>query len=81
MRFGGEIYDRTGSYDEMFVTFSVICMIATVLLVACRQIGRRQAREKSVVAAAARLRTHCGSQKMTVAAMQMADMNVWAQRS
>ena len=28
-----------------------------------------------------RLRTHCGSQKMTVAAMQMADMNVWAQRS
>lgn len=29
----------------------------------------------------ARLRTHCGSQKMTVAAMQMADMKVWAQRS
>ena len=28
-----------------------------------------------------RLRTHCGSQKMTVAAMQMADMNVWAHRS
>ncbi len=30
---------------------------------------------------ATRLRTHCGSQKMTVAAMQMADMKVWAQRS
>jgi hypothetical protein len=29
----------------------------------------------------ARLRTHCGSQKMTIAAMQIADMNVWAQRS
>ena len=28
-----------------------------------------------------RLRTHCGSQKMTVAAMQMADMKVWAHRS
>jgi hypothetical protein len=28
-----------------------------------------------------RFRTHCGSQKMTVAAMQMADMKVWAQRS
>lgn len=29
----------------------------------------------------ARLRTHCGSQKMTIAAMQMADMKVWAHRS
>ena len=29
----------------------------------------------------ARLRTHCGSQKMTVAAMHMADMKVWAHRS
>ena len=28
-----------------------------------------------------RLRTHCGSQKMTIAAMQMADMKVWAHRS
>lgn len=28
-----------------------------------------------------RLRTHCGSQKMTVAAMQMAEKKVWAQRS
>ena len=28
-----------------------------------------------------RLRTHCGSQKMTVAAMQMSDMKVWAHRS
>ena len=31
--------------------------------------------------ATARLRTHCGSQKMTVAAMHMADMKVWAHRS
>ena len=29
----------------------------------------------------ARLRTHCGSQKMTVAAMQMAEKKVWAHRS
>ena len=29
----------------------------------------------------ARLSTHCGSQKMTVAAIAMADMKVWAQRS
>ena len=29
----------------------------------------------------ARLRTHCGSQKMMVAAMQMADMKVCAHRS
>ena len=29
----------------------------------------------------ARLSTHCCSQKMTVAAMQIADMKVWAQRS
>jgi hypothetical protein len=28
-----------------------------------------------------RLRGHCGGQKMTVAAMQIADMKVWAQRS
>ena len=29
----------------------------------------------------ARLRTHCQSQKMTVAAMQMAEKKVWAHRS
>ncbi len=31
--------------------------------------------------AQARLRTHCGIQKMMGVAMQMADMKVWAHRS
>lgn len=36
---------------------------------------------KKITAPISRLRAHCGSQKMTVAAMQMADMKVWAHRS
>ena len=39
--------------------------------------GERHGRERQKP----RLRTHYGSQKVTVAAMQMAEKKVWAQRS
>ena len=41
MRFGGEVYDRTGGYDFMFLTFSAMCAIATLCLAACWHITRR----------------------------------------
>ena len=31
IRFGGEVYDRTGSYDAMFVTFAAVAVLAAFL--------------------------------------------------
>ncbi|MBV1917490.1 MAG: MFS transporter [Sphingomonadaceae bacterium] len=42
MRFGGEVYDRTGGYEPMFVTFTVICLISALLILMCWVISRKQ---------------------------------------
>ena len=40
MRFGGEVYDRTGGYDLMFIVFSATCVAATLSLIVCRSLAR-----------------------------------------
>lgn len=41
IRFGGEVFDRTGSYRLMFVTFLLIGLFAAVLMLATRPLARR----------------------------------------
>jgi MFS family permease len=42
LRFGGEVYDRTGSYDVMFITFIVISLFAALLMFAAKRLSRAQ---------------------------------------
>jgi MFS family permease len=43
IRFGGEVFDRTGSYRVMFVTFLGIGVFAAVLILATKPLSRRHA--------------------------------------
>jgi MFS family permease len=43
IRFGGEVFDRTGSYRLMFVTFLLIGLFAAALMLATRPLARRYA--------------------------------------
>ena len=43
VRFGGEIYDRTGGYEIMLYTFVAVSIISAVLIHAVRLIGDRRA--------------------------------------
>lgn len=52
MRFGGEVYDRTGGYDVMFIVFSAICVAATISLVVCRSLARGRAPGRQAAPAA-----------------------------
>ncbi len=36
VRLGGEIYDRTGSYDAMFIAFAVVSLLAALLVLASK---------------------------------------------
>ena len=40
VRFGGEVYDRTESYDLMFISFIAISLIAAMLMFASKMAGR-----------------------------------------
>jgi MFS family permease len=52
IRFGGETYDRSGSYDLMFVSCAAIAAIAAVLMAATTPIIRLQAARSSKAEAA-----------------------------
>ncbi len=52
MRFGGEVYDRTGGYDLMFIVFSAICVAASLSLFVCRSIARGRVPERQAAPAA-----------------------------
>ena len=43
IRFGGEVYDRTGSYRAMFLTFIVLALISAALMFATGRFGREKA--------------------------------------
>jgi MFS family permease len=43
IRYGGEVFDRTGSYRLMFVTFLAIGVFASVLILATKPLSRRYA--------------------------------------
>lgn len=43
IRFGGETYDRTGSYDTMFVSFAAVSALAAALMLATTPLVRMQA--------------------------------------
>ena len=38
VRIGGEIYDRTGSYDAMFITFIVVSLAAAAMMLASKRL-------------------------------------------
>jgi MFS family permease len=40
LRFGGEVYDRTGSYDLMFITFIAVSLVSALLMTASRRFSR-----------------------------------------
>ena len=43
IRFGGEVFDRTGSYDLMFATFLVMAIAAAVVVLSTTALSRRHA--------------------------------------
>ncbi|MDG2003249.1 MAG: MFS transporter [Novosphingobium sp.] len=48
LRYGGEVYDRTGNYDLMFISFIVISLVAALLMLATKRVSRA----RSAIAAA-----------------------------
>jgi MFS family permease len=48
VRFSGEVYDRTGSYDGMFAAFAVAQLLAAGLMLATRFAGRPAAAAQAV---------------------------------
>jgi len=43
VRLGGEIYDRTGSYDAMFIAFTAISLVSAMLMLASKRLSAGQA--------------------------------------
>lgn len=42
VRFGGEVYDRTGSYDAMFISFIAVSLLSALLMFATKRLSRGQ---------------------------------------
>jgi len=45
VRFGGEVYDRTGSYDAMFISFIAVSLLSALLMLAAKRLSRLKAAE------------------------------------
>lgn len=43
VRFGGEVYDRTGGYDMMFMTFTVVAFLSAAMIFATGRMGQIRA--------------------------------------